>query len=123
MTEKPAVPDGDSARQLRGAARSGVERADRARAPSGTVIATFRVSVPRARTTMTAGSVQTVDWVDCTAWSSRCRRTVAAWAVGDQVEVTGALRRRFFRGGDGSSTRLEVEVLGARRARSCQPPG
>ena len=42
--------------------------------------------------------------------------------VGDQVEVSGALRRRFYRAGEGSSTRLEVEVLGARRARSRDRP-
>lgn len=85
--------------------------------PSGSVIATFRVSVARARTSMTAGSSQGVDWVDCTAWSARARRSVAGWRTGDQVEVRGALRRRFYRLGDGPTTRLEVEVLGARRVR------
>jgi single-strand DNA-binding protein len=85
--------------------------------PSGTVIASFRLSVPRARTAMTAGSAQGVDWVDCTAWTARLRRSVATWAVGDPVEVSGALRRRFYRAGDGSATRLEVEVLAARRVR------
>jgi single-strand DNA-binding protein len=40
---------------------------------------------------------------------------VDAWSVDDQVEVTGALRRRFFRAGDGAGTRLELEVLTARR--------
>jgi single-strand DNA-binding protein len=83
--------------------------------PSGTVISAFRISVPRARTSMTAGSAQGVDWVDCTAWNARCRRSVSRWAVGDLVEVTGALRRRYVRAGPGS-TRLEVEVLGARRS-------
>jgi single-strand DNA-binding protein len=84
--------------------------------PSGTVICAFRISVPRARTSMTAGSTQSVDWVDCTAWNARCRRTVGGWEVGDRVEVGGSLRRRFYRAGDGSSTRLEVEVLAARRS-------
>jgi single-strand DNA-binding protein len=88
--------------------------------PSGAVITTFRMSVPRARTAMTAGSVQTVDWVDCTVWAQRCRRQVTRWQVGDAVEVSGALRRRFFRAGAGSSTRLEVEVLTATRPR--RPP-
>lgn len=84
--------------------------------PSGAHIITFRVSVPRARTVMTAGSRQGIDWVDCTAWGAKVRRTVAGWVVGDRVEVTGSLRRRFYVAGAGRSTRLEVEVLAARRA-------
>ena len=43
------------------------------------------------------------------------RRTVGSWLLGDEVEVVGALRRRFYRGGQGTSTRLEVEVLRAKR--------
>ena len=90
--------------------------------PSGAVIATFRLSVPRARTPMTSGSSQSSDWVDCVAWAAKTRRSVGGWTVGDQVEVTGALRRRFYRAGEGASTRLEVEVLGARRARTRDRP-
>ena len=121
MTERSAVPNGDSADnavELRGRVSTApLER----ELPSGTVIASFRISIPRARTAMTAGSTQSVDWVDCTAWSARCRRSVAGWVVGDEVEVTGALRRRFLRGGAAPSTRLEVEVLAARRARRRLP--
>ena len=84
--------------------------------PSGAVITTFRVSVPRARTLMTAGSRQSVDWVDCTAWGARVRRAVAGWEVGDRVEIGGALRRRFYTATAGAGTRLEVEVLSARRS-------
>jgi hypothetical protein len=40
---------------------------------------------------------------------------VATWHVADEVVVEGALRRRFYRGAGGASTRLEVEVLKARR--------
>jgi single-strand DNA-binding protein len=85
--------------------------------PSGALIVTFRISVARARTPMTTGSRQAGDWVDCSAWTARTRRVVGGWAEGDYVEVSGALRRRFFRVGSGPSTRVEVEVLGARRAR------
>jgi single-strand DNA-binding protein len=83
--------------------------------PSGDVIATFRLSVPRQDTPMSRGSKQTTDWVDCVAFAARCRRTVATWQVGDEVSVDGALRRRFYRTPAGASTRLEVEVLKARR--------
>jgi single-strand DNA-binding protein len=118
VTQRPADPAGcsdDNVVELRGRVSSApLERT----LPSGAVITTFRVSVPRARTPMTSGSAQTVDWVDCVAWSGRSRRSVNGWSVGAQVEVTGALRRRFFRAGESSTTRLEVEVLAARRARS-----
>ena len=82
--------------------------------PSGDQIVTFRVSVPRTRTAMTARSKAASDWVDCTAWTARTRRAALRWQVGDQVEVDGALRRRFYAAAAGSTTRLEVEVLRAR---------
>ncbi len=83
--------------------------------PSGDVIVTFRISVPRQDTPMGRGSKQTSDWVDCVALGGRCRRSVATWQVGDSVELRGALRRRFYKTGNGAATRLEVEALSARR--------
>lgn len=82
--------------------------------PSGDVIVTLRVVLPRAQSPMSAKSRQASDWVDCAAWGGRSRRTVARWNVGDLVEIEGALRRRFFRAQSRTSTRVEVEVLGAR---------
>ena len=81
--------------------------------PSGATVVGLRMSVRRDRTTMTKGSKQTVDWVECTAWSASMRRTVTRWEVGDVVEVEGALRRRFPRGG--GMSRVEIEVLRGRR--------
>jgi single-strand DNA-binding protein len=81
--------------------------------PSGTTVVGVRISVRRGRTTMTRGSKQTVDWLECTAWSAGTRRTISRWEVGDVVEVEGALRRRFPRGG--GTSRVEVEVLRGRR--------
>lgn len=83
--------------------------------PSGDVLVSFRLSVRRRRTPMARGSKQATDWVDCVAVGGRCRRSVAGWAVGDEVRVEGALRRRFYRGSSGAVTRLEVEALSARR--------
>ena len=122
MTDRSAALSGeqqDNTVQLRGRVSSAPLDRD---LPSGTTITTFRLSVPRARTAMTAGSAQSVDWMDCASWTAKCRRSVAGWAVGDEVEVTGALRRRFFRAGEGSTTRLEVEVLSARRVRARARP-
>lgn len=83
--------------------------------PSGDKVVTFRMVMAREQTAMTAKSKQVSDWVDCAAWSGRVRRSVAAWRVDDRVEVEGALRRRFFRDAGGASSRVEVEVLTARR--------
>lgn len=78
--------------------------------PSGDEVATLRLVVPRVRP---AGR-QTVDVLDCAAWSPTARRMVTRWRTGDVVEVSGALRRRFFRTGAGTASRFEVEVLGGR---------
>jgi single-strand DNA-binding protein len=90
--------------------------------PSGDAILTFRISMARDATAATNRSRQSSDWVDCVVWSGRVRRTAAGWQVGDRVAVEGALRRRFYRIGAQTSTRVEVEVLRARRVER-RPPG
>ena len=76
--------------------------------PSGDSVWTFRVVVPRRRT---AGrSRQSVDAIECAAWTSRARRSVSTWAADDVVEVTGELHRRFFRAGGAVASRVEVEM-------------
>ena len=86
--------------------------------PSGDPLWTFRVVVPRkaAAARAPAGGAQ-VDALECAVWSGRCRRTVASWRAGDVVEVTGAVRRRFYRGGSGPVSRWEIEVSRARLIR------
>lgn len=89
--------------------------------PSGDALVTFRLSVRRRRTPLGRGSKQTTDWVDCVAGSARVRRSAATWSVGDEVEVDGVLRRRFFRGqGGAGGSRLEVEALRVRRVLKAQ---
>ena len=86
--------------------------------PSGDEVLTFRLVVRRERRSpMTRGSKQVSDWVDCSAWGGRARSKAATWHVGDSVELRGALRRRFYRTGTGSATRLEVEMLSGKRLR------
>lgn len=95
--------------------------------PSGNRIVSFRLVVRRpadsgpevGRAARSARA--TVDTVDCTAWSGSARRTVAAWRGGDVVEVTGALRRRFWRTPGGPASRYDVEVTRARRLRRSPP--
>lgn len=74
--------------------------------PSGDLLWTFRVVVPRP----TGAGRNAVDALECAAWSSRARRSVSSWRPDDVVEVTGSVRRRFFRTASGAASRVEVEV-------------
>jgi single-strand DNA-binding protein len=80
--------------------------------PSGDTVCTFRIVVPRAAGS--SRSRQSVDALECAAWSARARRTVGSWAPDDVVEVTGALRRRFFRAAGAVASRVEVEMSAGR---------
>ena len=83
--------------------------------PSGDTLWSFRVVVPRPE-----GSTRSrhqVDAVDCCVWSGRVRRSVASWRVDDVVEVSGSVRRRFFRTAQGAASRFEVEVSAGRLIR------
>lgn len=82
--------------------------------PSGDAVWTFRVVVAREDP---GRSRQTVDALECAVWAGRVRRSVATWAPGDVVEVTGSVRRRFFRAGGGAASRVEIEVTGGRLIR------
>ncbi len=79
--------------------------------PSGDGVWTFRVVVDRAAPYRRK---QRVDALDCAVWTGRVRRSVATWREGDVVEVTGSLRRRFFRTPSGTVSRVEVEVEAGR---------
>lgn len=85
--------------------------------PSGDVLVTFRLVVQRPRVGSPAPGPRTptVDTIDCVALRAAVRRGAARWEAGDVVEVTGALRRRFWRGPAGPVSRCEVEVQRARR--------
>jgi single-strand DNA-binding protein len=90
--------------------------------PSGAVIVAARLSMTRDRTAMTAGSKTSSDWVDCVAWAGRVRRSMRSWQRGDTVEVSGALRRRFFRTVTGPASIVEIEALGVSRVRRATEP-
>lgn len=86
--------------------------------PSGDVLLSWRVVVDRAPSNRAAAPrAVTVDVVDCVAWAAGPRRTAGSWALGDVVQVEGALRRRFWRAPGGAASRYEVEVLTGRRLR------
>ena len=76
----------------------------------GSPIVTFRIDVTRDPE-LGVGR----DSFECTAHAARLRRSLAAWQTGDVVEVTGALRRKFYRVGSSSRPFMVVEVDRARR--------
>ena len=88
--------------------------------PSGDALVTFRISVPRSGPTPSRGTgaekapSQRVDSVPCTAWIPRLRRSILTWCAGDLVEVSGAVRCRFFQAGGATRSRVEVEAAAAR---------
>ncbi len=86
--------------------------------PSGDALVTFRISVPRGAPPQgTRGRRepgQRVDSVPCAAWSPRLRRSILTWRTGDLVEVSGAVRCRFFQSAGAVRSRVEVEAAAAR---------
>lgn len=90
--------------------------------PSGTVLVTFRVIVGRPPPAKPGPPrTPTVDTIDCVAGNATTRRTALGWLTGDVVEVSGALRRRFWRAGTAAASRTEVEVTKARRLARAAP--
>ena len=82
--------------------------------PSGDTITSWRITVDRD------GDGR--DVVDCTAWTARLQRSALGWQKGDVVEITGALRRRFWRAGAALGSATEVEVHTAKRMNGATRP-
>ena len=89
--------------------------------PSGDPLVTVRLVVRRPDGPARRG-LQVVDTLDCSAWRPGVRRSVLGWVAGDVVEVTGSVRRRFWRGPSGPQSRWEVEIASARRLNRRQSP-
>lgn len=83
--------------------------------PSGDSLLAFRVIVDRPPEAKRGR--QSVDVLDCTVWRPAIRKYVRRWRAGDVVEVGGSLRRRFYRAGTGTGSRVEVEVTAGRLIR------
>ena len=79
--------------------------------PSGDTVVQLRVVVgrpPSDRKTQ-------VDTIDVSCWTPIARRSALRQHEGDVVEVSGALRRRFYRAGASTQSRYEVEASAVRR--------
>jgi single-strand DNA-binding protein len=98
--------------------------------PSGDRLVTFRVIVdrtsrrpgrqrrdskPSGSSARSGASKRQVDTIECATWTRREQRRVEKWQPGDLVEVQGSLRRRFTRGDSGPVSRVEVEVVMAKK--------
>lgn len=77
--------------------------------PSGDEVVSFRVVVPRDARARRR-SRQTVDTIEVSAWSAKARRTALRLSAGDEVTVTGQLRRRFRRAGGAPQSFVSVEL-------------
>lgn len=82
--------------------------------PSGALLTQWRLAVRRP-----AGhpGYQRSDAIECATFDDGVRDMLADWRLDDLIEVEGALRRRWWRGG----SRYEVEVRTARRVEQAPP--
>lgn len=85
--------------------------------PSGDVLLTWRLVVRRPPERRPDGRrAPSVDTVDCVTRRAAVMRALRRCAAGDALELSGALRRRFWRGPGGPVSRYEVDVAALRRA-------
>jgi single-strand DNA-binding protein len=77
--------------------------------PSGDTVWNLRVVVERPASGKEKPR-QRVDSLECAVWGGRLKKQVESWSAGDLVDVSGALRRRFFRAGGVTASRVEVEL-------------
>jgi single-strand DNA-binding protein len=77
--------------------------------PSGDVLLTFRLTVLRP-----PGERVRVDSLECSSTRPRVHKSLARAQPGDEVEVTGCLRRRFWRSAAGPASRYAVDALAVR---------
>lgn len=71
--------------------------------PSGDRVVEFRIVVPRK-------SRDGVDTLDIAAWTARTRRTGLTLKAEEWVEVSGAVRRRFWQAPSGLASRWQIEA-------------
>ena len=89
--------------------------------PSGDVIVTLRVVIPRSRTARRTGSSDgeprsgQVDTIDVVCWSAATRRAALRLDSGVGIEIEGSLRRRLLATPRGRPSPDEVEAETVRR--------
>ncbi|HEY3292760.1 MAG TPA: single-stranded DNA-binding protein [Candidatus Nanopelagicaceae bacterium] len=71
--------------------------------PSGDHVVEFRIVIPRK-------SRDGVDTLDIAAWTSKARRTSLSLKTDEWVEISGAVRRRFWQAPSGLASRWQIEA-------------
>lgn len=77
--------------------------------PSGDYVVSFRLVVRRSAAARRR-TRQAVDTVDCSVWTARLRRMALRLQDGDDVAVSGELRRSFRRSGGRVTSWVSVDV-------------
>jgi single-strand DNA-binding protein len=70
--------------------------------PSGEHVVEFRLIISREKR-------DGVDTLDIASWSAKNRRTALSFKGGEWVEVSGAIRRRFWQSPTGLASRWQIE--------------
>jgi single-strand DNA-binding protein len=83
--------------------------------PSGDKVTSFSVVVDRPPRDRRGKS--TVDSVPCQTFSASIGARVLNWEPGEWIQVTGALRRRFWRTAASAQSLLEVQATSVRKVR------
>lgn len=71
--------------------------------PSGEHVVEFRLIITRE-------AREGFDTLDVAAWTPKNRRSALSLKPGEWIEVTGAIRRRFWQGPAGLASRWQIEA-------------
>ncbi len=71
--------------------------------PSGDKVMEFRIVIARS-------DGEGFDTIDISAWSSKLRRTAGSLKNDQWVEVSGSIKRRFWRGAAGLASRWQIDA-------------
>lgn len=71
--------------------------------PSGDKVMEFRIVIARS-------DGEGFDTIDISAWSSKLRRTASSLKNDQWVEVSGSIKRRFWRGAAGLASRWQIDA-------------
>ncbi|MDA0567808.1 single-stranded DNA-binding protein [Streptomonospora sp. S1-112] len=87
--------------------------------PSGDRLTSWRVSIARPASEQRPN--QSSDPITCVSFQTAIERDTRDWRIGDTVQVSGALRRRFWRSAKGAASVVEIEARQVQRLARAEP--